>query len=95
VTTHLQLVPRSRKYESIRPLPTRLHDVVLNYLSTGTTLLLLSPFAISRYDTELFLLRPGTLTPTAQFLSDAHGLNFRVSQTHLFNSRAADSFIHA
>jgi hypothetical protein len=27
-----------KKIESIHQLPTRLHDVVLNYLSTGTTL---------------------------------------------------------
>jgi hypothetical protein len=37
-TTHLQLVPRSRKCGSIHPLPIRLHGVVLNSLSTGTTL---------------------------------------------------------
>jgi hypothetical protein len=30
LTTHLQLVSRSRKYGSIHPLPTRLHGVVLN-----------------------------------------------------------------
>jgi hypothetical protein len=38
LTTHLQLVPRSRKYGSIHPLPLRLHGVVFNYLSKGTTL---------------------------------------------------------
>jgi hypothetical protein len=38
LTTHLQLVPRSRKYGSIHPLPICFHGVVLNYLSTGTTL---------------------------------------------------------
>jgi hypothetical protein len=37
LTTHLQLVPRSRKCGSIHPLPIRLHGVVLNWLSTGTT----------------------------------------------------------
>jgi hypothetical protein len=30
LTTHLQLVPGSRKCESIHPLPIRLHGVVLN-----------------------------------------------------------------
>jgi hypothetical protein len=38
LNTHLQLVPRSRKCGSIHPLPIRLHGVVLNYLSIGTTL---------------------------------------------------------
>jgi hypothetical protein len=37
-TTYLQLVPRSRKRGSILPLPIRHHGVMLNYLSTGTTL---------------------------------------------------------
>jgi hypothetical protein len=37
LTTHFQLVPRSRKYGSIHPLPIRIHGVVLNSLSTGTT----------------------------------------------------------
>jgi hypothetical protein len=37
LTTHLQLVPRSRKCGYIHPPPIRLHGVVLNYLSTGTT----------------------------------------------------------
>jgi hypothetical protein len=35
LTTHLQLEPRSRKRESILPLP---HGIVLNWLSTGTSL---------------------------------------------------------
>jgi hypothetical protein len=38
LTTHLQLVPRSRKCGSTCPLPIRVHGVVVNYLSTGTTL---------------------------------------------------------
>jgi hypothetical protein len=38
LTSHLQLVPKSRKRGSIHPLPIRLHDVVLIWLSTGTTL---------------------------------------------------------
>jgi hypothetical protein len=38
LTTHLQLVSKSRKCGSIHPLSIRLHGVVLNYLSTGTTL---------------------------------------------------------
>jgi hypothetical protein len=38
VTTHLQLVPRSRKCGSIHPSPIRFDGVVLSYLSTGTTL---------------------------------------------------------
>jgi hypothetical protein len=37
-TTHLQAVPRSRKYGSLHPLPIRLHGVVLNSLRTGATL---------------------------------------------------------
>jgi hypothetical protein len=36
----VQLVPRWRKCGSTHPLPIRLHGVVLNYLSTGTTLTL-------------------------------------------------------
>jgi hypothetical protein len=36
---HIQLVPRSREYGSMHPLPIRLHDWVLNYLSKGKTLL--------------------------------------------------------
>jgi hypothetical protein len=36
LSTHLQLVSRSRKCGSIHPLPTRLHGAVLNYLSTET-----------------------------------------------------------
>jgi hypothetical protein len=39
LTTHLQLMPRSRKCGSIHPLPISLHGVVLNQLSSGTTLL--------------------------------------------------------
>jgi hypothetical protein len=38
LTTHFQLVPRSWKDESIHPLLICLHGVVLNSLSTGTTL---------------------------------------------------------
>jgi hypothetical protein len=38
LTTPLHLVPRSRKCGSIHPLPIRLHGVVLNSLSTGSTL---------------------------------------------------------
>jgi hypothetical protein len=38
LTTHLQLVPRSRKYLSIHHSPILLHGVVLNNLSTGTIL---------------------------------------------------------
>jgi hypothetical protein len=38
MTTHLQLVPRSRKRGSIHPFRQRLHGVVLNCLNTGTTL---------------------------------------------------------
>jgi hypothetical protein len=38
LTTHPQLVPRSIKCGSTHPPPIRLHGVVLNYLSTGTTL---------------------------------------------------------
>jgi hypothetical protein len=41
LTTHLQLVPRSRRRGSIRPFPIRLLYVLLNQLNTGTTLLLL------------------------------------------------------
>jgi hypothetical protein len=43
LTTHLQLVPRSRKCGSIHPLHIRLHGVVLNSLNTGTTLPYLLP----------------------------------------------------
>jgi hypothetical protein len=38
LTTHLQLMQRSRKRGSIHQLPIRLHDVVLNSLSTGNIL---------------------------------------------------------
>jgi hypothetical protein len=38
LTTHLQLVPRSRKYGSIHPLPHMPLYVVLNLLSTETNL---------------------------------------------------------
>jgi hypothetical protein len=38
LTTHFQLVPRSRKFWSLHPLPIHLHGVVLNYLLTRTTL---------------------------------------------------------
>jgi hypothetical protein len=38
LTTHLQLVPMSRKCRSIHPPPIHLHGVVLNLLSTGTAL---------------------------------------------------------
>jgi hypothetical protein len=38
LTTHLQLVLRSRNCGSVHPLPIRLHGVVLDQLSTGTTL---------------------------------------------------------
>jgi hypothetical protein len=39
LTTHLQLVPRSRKCSYIHlPPPTSLHGIVLNYLSTSITL---------------------------------------------------------
>jgi hypothetical protein len=40
LTTHLQLVLRSRKCGSIHPLPMCLHGIVLSYLGSGTT----SPF---------------------------------------------------
>jgi hypothetical protein len=33
LTTHFQLVPRSRKCGSVHPLPIRLHGVVLNYFT--------------------------------------------------------------
>jgi hypothetical protein len=46
LTTHLQLVSRSRNPGSIRPLPIRLQGVVLNYLSTRTTVPL--PYALRR-----------------------------------------------
>jgi hypothetical protein len=48
LTTHLQLVPWSRKFGSIHPLPIRLYGVVLNELSTGTTL----PFTLGCGETE-------------------------------------------
>jgi CTP:phosphocholine cytidylyltransferase-like protein len=42
LTTHLQLVPRSRKRGSIQPFlpppPIRIHGAVVNLLSTGATL---------------------------------------------------------
>jgi hypothetical protein len=37
MTTHSQLVARSRLHESIQPHPRRLHGIVLNLLNTGTT----------------------------------------------------------
>jgi hypothetical protein len=37
LTTHFQLVPRSRKCGSIHPLPIRPHGTVLNSLCSGTT----------------------------------------------------------
>jgi hypothetical protein len=40
-TTHLQLVLRSAIRVSVHPLPIRLHGVMLNYLSTWTTVRLL------------------------------------------------------
>jgi hypothetical protein len=40
LNTHLQVVPRTRKCGSIHTPPMRLHGVVLNSLSTGTTLLI-------------------------------------------------------
>jgi hypothetical protein len=52
LSTYLKLVPRSRKCGSIQLLPIRLHGVVLNQLSTGTTLLLPLPCYYSCY-TEL------------------------------------------
>jgi hypothetical protein len=42
MTTHLKLVPRSRKRGSIHPLTKRLPGVVLDWLGTGTTLPFLS-----------------------------------------------------
>jgi hypothetical protein len=42
LTTHLQLVLRSRNVDLYIHSPVRLHVVLLNYLSTGTTL----PFLI-------------------------------------------------
>jgi hypothetical protein len=39
LTTYLCLVPRSRMVELYIHFPIRLHGVVLNYLSTGTTLI--------------------------------------------------------
>jgi hypothetical protein len=38
LTTHLQLVPRTRKVELYLHSPLRLNGIVLNQLSTGTTL---------------------------------------------------------
>jgi hypothetical protein len=38
LTTHIQVVQRPRKRGRIYPLFHKLHDVVLNLLSTGTTL---------------------------------------------------------
>jgi hypothetical protein len=38
LTTHLHLAPRSRMVELYLHSPIHLHDVVLNWLSTGTTL---------------------------------------------------------
>jgi hypothetical protein len=38
LATHLQIVPRPRKYGSIHPLLICFHGVVFNYLSTGATL---------------------------------------------------------
>jgi hypothetical protein len=46
LTTHLELVPRSRKCGSAHPLPMQLHGVVLNYLSTGTNLPLLLTLSV-------------------------------------------------
>jgi hypothetical protein len=45
------LVPRSRKCGSVRPLPIHLHGVVFKYLSTGTTLpcLYLRPMRLFLY----------------------------------------------
>jgi hypothetical protein len=43
MTTHFRIMPRLKKIGSIHPLPIRLYEAVLNYLSTGTTIPFLSP----------------------------------------------------
>jgi hypothetical protein len=54
LTTLLQLLLEMWIYISI-PCPTRLHGVVLNWLSTGTTLPLLFVFSTSVYNATIFL----------------------------------------
>jgi hypothetical protein len=46
VTTHFHLVPRSKMVELYLHSPIHLHGVVLNQLSTGTTLALPLPFIV-------------------------------------------------
>jgi hypothetical protein len=57
LTTHLQLVPRSRKRGSILPPPIRFHGVMLNYLNTGINLpLILFSHLILGFPNGLFSL---------------------------------------
>jgi hypothetical protein len=52
LTTHLYLVPRPRMVELYTSTPQNVHDVLLNLLSTGTTL----PFKFTSFFLEYFAL---------------------------------------